>query len=90
MKLLGCYDHPVERNVCSIASQLSFKYLKKKTSEKYKGHAKTHYHRGRPMNCKKSPMTLGKNGNGLYLSVIVDARLKRCSAQDNRLPGKNE
>lgn len=47
--------------MCLTASQSFFiRKKKKKSPEVYKRHAKTHYHRGRPMNCKKSMMTLGK------------------------------
>lgn len=30
-------------------------------------HAKTHYHKGRPMNCKNNLMTLGKEGKLIML-----------------------
>lgn len=69
MKFLISYCYPVETSVCLRASThplffFFFYKVKKKKSKTfiqvYKGHTETHYHRGRPMNCKKSLMTLGK------------------------------
>lgn len=77
MKSLVSYWYPVEKHLCLTASQCwvvllcFFTRLKDRERETPgeldKGHAKPHYHRGRPMNCKKSLVVLGKEGKWVTL-----------------------
>lgn len=84
MKFLISHCHPVARSVC-LNSISNFFLLKKKnkkqTSEVYKGHAKTHYHRGRPMNCKKSLMTLGKEWKWVTLLGHNDGQIEEAQCR---------
>lgn len=75
MRSLVSYWYPVEKHVCLSASVVLlcfFTRLKRQREretpgELDKGHAKPHYHRGRPMSCKKSLVVLGKEGKWVML-----------------------
>lgn len=102
MRSLVSYWYPVEKHVCIIASQcfgcfaLFFHKVKKTERETPgeldKGHAKPHYHRGRPMSCKKSLVVLGKEGKWVMLlgSQRQDGKRLVPGSTDYRRSGRGD